>query len=264
MNRRPILAILASVLVWLPAHGPALGQDAGGEPDKKALESTRTALAKWVETQEVISKERKDWQEGKELLEQRISLVQGQIDDVEQRIAAARKGLADADGSRRELGAESRSLDDGTAVLEGAIAELETKAGRLVAMLPGPIRSRVAPLSQRLPSGSARSGLTLGERYQNVIGILNEVNKFNADITVASEIRPLPDGTTAEVQALYIGLGQAYYVTANGNAAGIGRPSPEGWTWTPADDLAGRIREAIAILQNEKVPAYVPLPVTIQ
>ena len=71
-------------------------------------------------------------------------------------------------------------------------------------------------------------------------------------------------GSTAEVKALYIGLGQAYYVTPTGDAAGVGQPTPDGWKWTPANDLAPEISRAIAILQNEEVPAFVPLPVTIE
>ena len=69
---------------------------------------------------------------------------------------------------------------------------------------------------------------------------------------------------TAEVRALYIGLGQGYYVTVSGEAAGIGYPTPEGWRWTPQDGLADEISRAIAILQSEDVPAYVPLSVEIR
>jgi hypothetical protein len=74
----------------------------------------------------------------------------------------------------------------------------------------------------------------------------------------------MPDGSTAEVKALYIGVSLGYYVTPDGDAAGVGQPAPEGWSWTPADDLADRIARAIAILDNEDVPAYVPLPVKVQ
>jgi hypothetical protein len=106
--------------------------------------------------------------------------------------------------------------------------------------------------------------MSLGERFVNVLGVLNEVSKFNGDITVRSELRPLPDGSSAEVQLLYVGLGQAYYATSDGGSAGVGRPGAEGWIWESADEHAPGIAEAIAILKNEQVPAYVPLPVRIQ
>jgi hypothetical protein len=90
------------------------------------------------------------------------------------------------------------------------------------------------------------------------------VNKFNREITVTSEVRTLADGNVAEVTALYIGLGQVYYVGANGTVAGVGRPSQNGWKWEPANDTADRISDAIAILKNEKVADFVPLPVKVQ
>ena len=144
------------------------------------------------------------------------------------------------------------------------IGRLETKTLELVNRLPDPVRERIAPLSRRIPRGAKPTELSLGQRFQNVVGVLNEVNKFNRDITVTSEVRALPGGATAEVTALYLGLGAAYYVTADGAAAGVGYPTQEGWQWKAADPLAAQITQAIAILKNESVPAYVPLPVEIQ
>jgi hypothetical protein len=144
------------------------------------------------------------------------------------------------------------------------VGTLERKTLILTETLPGPIRERVKPLSQRIPADPAATELSLSQRFQNVIGILNEVNKFNSDITVTSEVLTLSDGTTAEVKALYVGLGQAYYVAASGNAAGVGHPTESGWEWTSADHLAPEVGRAVAILENAQVPAFVPLPVEIR
>jgi hypothetical protein len=241
---------------------PAWAQGSGeaGRP----VESARATLARWMETQQIISKEKKDWQIGKEVLEQRISLIENEIAALEAKVAEARSGIGEADTKRQELLKENDALKEASSALESVIGRLEGKARRMVASLPDPIRERVQPLSQRIPKDPASTGLSLGERYQNVVGVLNEVNKFNRDVTVTSEIRSLPDGSSAEVRAMYIGLGQGYYVTTGGELAGVGRPGPDGWEWAAANDMAAEIARAIAILQNESVPAYVPLPVTIQ
>jgi hypothetical protein len=105
---------------------------------------------------------------------------------------------------------------------------------------------------------------TVAERYQSVIGILNEVNKFNGEITVRSEMRALPDGTTAEVTAVYLGIGQGFYVTGGGKIAGVGLPTKEGWSWTPANEAALEIAKAVAILKDERVAEFVRLPVRIE
>ena len=41
-------------------------------------------------------------------------------------------------------------------------------------------------------------------------------------------------GRSAEVSSIYIGLGQAYFVSIDGQSAGMGVPTESGWSWTPA------------------------------
>jgi hypothetical protein len=251
---------LGIILLVLPAPGYQVW--AADEPE--SLQSTRETLAKWVETQQIISREKQDWQLGRQVLEQRIGLIEGEISMLQENIAEISDSLAEVEKERRELLVENRALESAAAGLDAVIPPLEGKTLQLLQSLPDPIRDHVRPLSVRIPEDPATTRLSLGERFQNIIGILNEINKFNRDISVYSEIRALPGGSTAEVKALYVGLGQAYYVTPTGDAAGVGHPTPDGWKWTPADELASDISRAIAILQNEEVPAFVPLPVTIE
>jgi hypothetical protein len=65
------------------------------------------------------------------------------------------------------------------------------------------------------------------------------------------------------VKTVYVGLGQAFYVSASGEA-GVGRPGPEGWQWRPANELARNIGTMIQILQNKAKPVFVSLPVEIR
>lgn len=253
--------LVALVCVAIVAVAPAAAQIT---TDQERVGNARDALAKWVETEQVISREKEDWSMGREVLEQRISLMEGEVAALEQKIAETKKAIAEIGDQRGELVADNRSLHEAQAVLEAVVQRLETKTKRLLVVTPQPLAQRVAPLSRRLPDDPANTELSLSTRFQNVIGVLNAINKFNADITLTNEVRTLPDGSSAEVKALYLGLGQAYYVTPNGLSAGIGRPSQEGWDWVAADELSGEISRAIAVFQNEQKPAYVPLTVTIQ
>lgn len=259
MKKRVI--VIALLVVLLGAIAAAFTQDAGEKPD---IEATRATLAKWLEIQQIISKEKRDWQTGRDVLEQRIALMKSETKTIKERLGETRSGIGEANEARREIVEEERALKAASASLEARITPLEAKARRLIEMLPDPIRERVSLLSQRIPKDPANTKLSLGERYQNVIGVLNEVNKFNRDITVTSELRELADGSTAEVQTMYLGLGQAFYVTPSGERAGVGVPSPDGWVWEERNDIAGDVQLALAVLQNEAVPSYVPLPVTVR
>ncbi|HEX5052119.1 MAG TPA: DUF3450 family protein [Planctomycetota bacterium] len=251
-----LLGCLAAVL-------PA--QQGGGAPASAegAVDTTRATLEQWVETHRVLSKEAQDWALGKETLQARIDVVKRELTTLRERTAEAQVSVNDADKKRAEMLVEDERHKATVATLQQQIERLERRTGAILPRLPEPLRERVRPLSQRMPQAGAETKLSLGERYQNVIGILNEIQKWNREITVASEVRMLPDGSSVEVNALYVGLGQGYYASVNGKVAGTGSASREGWVWQPANDLAPDIARAIAIYKNEQVAAFVRLPVTI-
>ncbi len=255
-----VVAGVAASFAWLSGFA-GTGAHAAGAED---VESIRATLEKWVDTRRVISQEQRDWATGREMLNERIALVKREIESARGRVKEAQATITEADTKRAELVEENEKLKLQSVELAKTVIALEQRTKELIRKLPDPIKDRVKPLSQRLPEDSAGSKLSLSVRFQNVVGILNEVNKFNREISVTSEVRALPDGTSAEVTALYVGISQGYYVSGNGKIAGIGQATDEGWVWKPANEAAPQIARAIAILKNESVAAFVMLPVEIK
>jgi len=229
-----------------------------------SIERVRGTIEQWVQTQQLVSKEKRDWAIDREMLYERIKLVENEIASLREKIGQAQQSISDADKKRAELVEQNDKLKSAGESLKSIASNLEASTLALNKRLPDPIRERIKPLSQRLPEDPNETKLSLSQRFQNVIGILNEVNKFNREPTVTSEVRTLADGSVAEVTALYVGLGQAYYVGAKGTVAGVGRPSESGWIWESSNDTADEITDAVAILKNEKVASFVPLPVKVQ
>ncbi len=254
-RQRRMTAIALAAVAAVGAAGAGMRED---------IDNTRATMEKWVETQRVISKEKQEWALGREMLNERIAVVEREIASLREKIDQAKESISDADKKRVELVDENEKLKSAAGMLAGTVAKLESRTAVLISRLPDPIRDRIKPLSQSLPQDPNATKLSLAQRFQNVVGILNEVNKFNREITVTSEVRTLADGNAAEVAAIYVGLGQAYYTGANGAVAGVGRPSESGWSWEPANDSARQIADAIAILKNEKVASFVLLPLKVQ
>lgn len=249
---RRIALVLVLGLLSAGALAPA--------PQTQDIESTKAALEKWVETQRVISKERADWAVGKEALEMRVRLVEQEIETLTKRIAEAQASITEADTKRAGLVEEYDELKATGEGLNGVIAELEARTKALLPRLPEPIVDRIRPLSQALPDDSADAKVGLGLRFQNVVGILNQVDRFHREITLNPEVRDLGDGRTAEVAVLYIGASRGYFATADGTSGGMGYAGPNGWVWTPANDAAPEIARAVAILQNQAIADFVGLP----
>lgn len=265
-TRRGRTALARSALVALVALTSAAQQPASdGSVDAKArLEATRLELSKWIETQQLVAKERKDWQQGKEILTARVELLRKEVAGLEQKIRDAQAGVHAANAKRDALTAENAALVATGSELAKSVSAMESDVRRLMKLVPEPVRARPAPLLERMPAEPATTKVSAAERFQNVLGVLNELNKANTEIAVQFEVHTLADGRASEVTAIYVGLAQAYYVGKDGRAAGIGRPTSDGWKWEPANQIAGDVVMALEILQGKHSPAFVPLPVTIQ
>src|ERR1043166_3721217 len=254
--------------LFLLAHGAVIPFAAAAEtepstPTAVTVKTTRDTLSEWVKTQQLISKEKKEWREGKEMLQARIELMQTEIATLDEKIKQAEGNAGEAEKKKVELLAQSDTLKAATTSLGQSVAELETKLRRLFQVVPEPIQVKLNPLYQRMPTDPNNTKVTLPERYQSILGILNEINKLNGEITLATEIRPLADAKPAEVKTLYVGLGQAYFLSPKGEA-GVGRPSDAGWKWESANRSASDIAEAISVLQGKGTPKFISLPVHIQ
>lgn len=237
---------------------PAIGQAETADTD----ETGRAQVEKWIETRRLVSQEKQEWRLCRELLADRALLLEKEIAGIREKIAAATNETGEVDRKLDEARAQNDQLDAVAARMRAAVAGLETRLPALLTRTPDPVRERLKPLVQRLPQNPAETKIVLPERFQNVIGILNELGKANGEVTVATEIRTLTDGRPAEVKTLYIGLGQAYYVSAKGEA-GVGQPGASGWEWQPANELAARVTEAMQVLQNKESPHFVSLPVKL-
>ncbi len=246
-----------SAVVWVA------GVAAAQAVEPASVETTRMVLGKLVETQQIVARERKDWQQGKEILQSRLELVQKEIAQLEEKLTSVSAGVKEAEEKKAALLAENDDLKQSATALTQVIGGLETEVRKITKQLPDPLRERIQPLSNRMPEEGKPTKVSLAERFQNVLGILNEVAKMHTEITLATEVRALSDGKPSEVRTVYVGLAQAYFISGRGEA-GIGRPGAAGWDWSPANDQARAINQVIEILSNKGQPKFVPLPVNIQ
>ena len=232
-------------------------------PAPPTLEETRLTMDKWIETQQIISRERKDWQQGKEILLGRLELIKKEIATLEEKTGQAEAGVTEASKKRSDLVAENDQLKAANTLLTEAVTGMEGEVRLLFKALPEPVQAKLQPLYQRIPEDTAKTRVSAAERFQNVLGILNELNKTNNEITVSYEVHHLADGKPSEVRAMYVGLAQAYYVSARGEG-GIGRPTGDGWKWEPTKAVASEVLMALEILDGKRTPDFVHLPVKIQ
>ena len=252
MNTR-ILIALAVALSLVPLSLTAQNQ----------VSETRSILEEWVETRQIVSKERADWVIEKSILGDTVALLTKELERLNKALEDLEASATAADEDRTKLAAEKERLTAASAVVEGNIGALETQLKRIIKSLPEPLVEKIKPLIRRLPDNPEETGLSLGERVQNIVGILSQAYKFNTTITQTSDSRELESGKTVEVRTLYWGLAMAYYVDASGSYAGIGFPGAEGWEWPQVEGKGAEIKRLIDVYEGVEDIQFVEVPAQI-
>ncbi len=214
------------------------------------IEETRDVLEQWVETRQIISQERNEWVTEKAILEDTVNLLSNELERLKEEIDTLEASATAADEEREELTARRDALAAGSDAVIGNIGALETQLKAIVERLPDPLVNTIQPLVRRLPEDPEDTNLSLGERVQNVVGILSQADKFNTTMTLTSEIQELDNGKMMQVSTLYWGSAIAYFVDDSGEYAGFGTPGEDGWEWTQLDGAGPDIRELLAVYEG--------------
>lgn len=228
------------------------------------VDKTRSTLEEWVLTEKTISEEREAWQAEKATMTDLIALLQDEKQLLAERRAEAEAVTTQAEQRRGELLEQKQNLQEATTALDDQFTRCEESLLALGPRLPAPLLVKVQPLLRRLPAPGQPTKLSAGQRAQNLVGILGEIDKFNREVTLDTQIQQLPDGRSAEVRVLYIGLGAAFFADVSGRYAGILEPGPEGWMPVSRPELAEAINETIAQYERSRSAGFVNLPLEIQ
>lgn len=229
----------------------------------KDLQGTRDVLDQWVETKQMISKENTDWTVEQSILADTLTLLRNELDRINNAIEELEGTTNAADADRAKLTEEKDALTAGSAVVENQIGALETQMKRIVATLPKPLIEKIKPLMRRLPEDPANTKLSLGERVQNIVGILSQADKFNTTITLTSDTREVQPGKVVQVSTIYWGLAIAYFTDDSGNFAGIGTPGSNGWQWSQVDGSGTQIKQLLEIYEGTADIQFVDAPARV-
>lgn len=225
---------------------------------------TRTTLEEWVLVEKTISTEREEWLEEKSTTEDLIGLLRAESETLKAQLEQAKSATTQSEERRGELLEDKAQLEQVAVTLKGKIDQYESAIREMQPVFPAPLMERIRPLLQRVPQSGRPTTLSLGQRMQNVVGILSEIDKFNGSVNLFTEVQELPDGRSAEVQVLYFGLGAAFFADASGNYAGVLVPGDTGWAPSIRPDLADSINAAIDQHQRLDQAAFLQLPFEVK
>lgn len=227
---------------------------------QKEIEKTREIIAQYVNTRQEIARVKNEWKAYQEIAQRRIDLYEREIRQLSETIETAEEQTTQAERTIAGIRDEIAELRAANGIVEDALPALEDKTRELYQFFPSPLKNKVQRLVQQL--GKSRQA---SDRMAIVIGILNEVDKFNSEFNFDKDEKTLPNGETVLVDKIYAGLTVGYYADSDGRVGGVGIPAEGEWEWTERNELAPAIRDAVLYYNGEIKPAMlVDLPIEIQ
>ena len=249
--------ILYGLAVLLTA--PALQAQDEESAVRKEIEKTRQVIAKYVDTRQEIARVKNEWKSYQQLSERRINLYEREIKNLRETISAAEADTTQAEKEIARIQEEIQVLRDANNLVAKALPDMEQTMRELYQYFPKPLKSKVERLVKQLGKGNQASN-----RMAVLIGILNEVDKFNSEFNFDTDERRV-GGETKLVDVIYLGLAVAYYADKDATIGGVGVPAEGGWEWTERNDLAQAIHNSVLYYNGDIKPALmVGLPVDLK
>ena len=242
-------------VLFIPA--PPLDAENHPAPDARLLEKK---TAEWVALRREIAAERRRGKEARAFLEQTLDLLGRERDRLREEIEAWEREKGTRTRERLDLLEKREAYTLALETLEPHLRRAHESLLRWRARLPGLLAEGLDPAFDRLETGGARAGAA--QRLQWLLQVYARLEEIQHQVHTGREILE-PPGGTRECQVLYLGLAAGYAVTLDGSTAGMGRPGPEGWTWTWNRTWVAPVRAALAQAGREQAAEIVALPLQV-
>lgn len=253
MSSQPRLTIF---LLALTTAGTFAG--AQDTPPPKAAD-LQNKVTEWVKTRQLISEESAAWQSEKASLSDLNTIRTKETEQLGEFVKLAGSRVEELAGKRATFTKEESDLKAWRSELERKVVELESGLRPLIALFPPPLREKIEESIIRIEAPDGEQPLQ--NRARDILLVLQTCLEFQNAITVDTEIREIA-GERREVEVLYLGMTQAWYVDASNKHSGYGVPGKGNWEWTEANSIASRVRSAIEIQSRKATPAFVELPLS--
>ncbi len=232
----------------------------GAAPNADPLKSGEKAAGEWIRTRLETARLDSEWLSERPLLESTVDGLRERAATLEEKrdhlTAKTAKDREDADAMR----AKNKAAADDLGTAEARLKALVGKLAELRPMLP-PRLSAALELPYR---SLANPGLSVGERMQLTITVLNRCSQFNRSVTCGEEVLSIEGEQGAKsLQVIYWGLSHAYALDQATGRAWYGSPGPRGWQWDPRPDAGRPVARLIAVYTDKADPDFVAVPASL-
>jgi hypothetical protein len=229
------------------------------EPD--TIHAVEKSASEWVKTRAETVRLESEWASDQVLLKSTINALKERAQTIEEKRNELKAKTADERAELDALAVKRKAAAEELDVVEQRLNKLSAQLLQLRPTLP-PRLSDALEMSFRSLAGTE---LSVGERMQFVMTVLNRCAQFNRSINHGAEVLSLEGESGAKsLEVIYWGLSHGYALDPAAGKAWFGSPGAERWQWEPRPEAAARIAELLAIHNDKADPAFVTVPAHVK
>lgn len=231
----------------------------GAEP--VTLQTIEKSAREWVKTRTETVRLETEWASERGLLASTVEGMKERAQLLEEKHAEWKAKTAEERTELDGLEAKRAAAASEVAAVEARLSALTAELMRLRPGLP-PRLSDALEMSFRSLAGTE---LSVGERMQLAMTVLNRCAQFNRGITQGEEVLTLEGEAGAKsLEAIYWGLSHGYALDRASGRAWFGSPKGERWQWEPRPEATAQVEQLIAIHTDRADPAFVSVPAHVK
>jgi len=222
-----------------------------------AVNKIEKVATEWVKTRAETVRLETEWGSQQ-------ALLQSMVDALEQRskVIQERKQLLEVQTARdrEELESLGKKNDYSRTGLQTSEARLKEATKDLLALRPF-LPPRLSTALDLAYQSLGDPGLSVGDRMQYAMTILNRCLQFNRAITASEEVLALPgEAAPKSLEVMYWGLSHGYALDRAAGKVWLGSPGPSGWQWEAQAATAGQVARLLAIAADRADPEFIVTP----
>lgn len=245
-------------------------------------------VTQWTQLEQQHSEISNRWREKKPLLQQQLQLLKEERVQLQTILEQHAKSSDEVVKERFDLLQKQTQMERIQQLMEADLAKISSVLISLHKQLPPPLKKQwniqitllsgdekslgnISILKENKSFQATDNLLNNSEKLDTLLSLLNQIEKFEQRIalhqTTMQLINTSTESETIEIQVdqVYLGLSQGWYISKDGKYWGTGNTSIQGWQWQHqnADVDVSELRLTIDMLTKPITAVLVALPIKL-
>ena len=154
------------------------------------IKETQQIIEGWIDTEQLISEESSQWNIEKAALLDLQDALKREISELDSKLAISEEQASGAAKQRSDLKVRKQKAEQTTQALFRSLQKIEGQLNEFFSFLPTPLAERLSPFREKLGSVPTKSRLTLRQRVETVVSLLQAIHIFHRSVTLSAKSSP--------------------------------------------------------------------------